>query len=54
MGGSGSRFEVAEFTPSDWRIEKENGYCILLRNIHTGELVEEYDMLPKGDLTIQE
>lgn len=53
MGPVPSQFEVTTFNPRDWKVEKENGYCLLLRNTHTGEIVEEYDMLPKGDLTIQ-
>lgn len=53
MGPSPSNFNVMTFNPSNWVIEKQNGYCVLLRNKQTGQIVEEYDMLPKGDITIQ-
>lgn len=53
MGPSPSHFAVTQFYPQDWVVEMENGYCVLLKNVRTGQIVEEYDMLLRGDLTMQ-
>ena len=52
MGPSPSSPQVTHFNPNDWLYAKENGYCLILKNTRTGQEVEEYDMLPKGDITM--
>ena len=49
-----SPYRVTHFPADAYTFQEDLGHCNLVRNMQNDHVLEEYDMIPRGNLSIDE